>query len=87
MNHLSWNCRRLGNSRAVRVLSDLVKDRKPDFLYLSETFVLNNTIKELSLNLGFASYFAVDCIGRAGVWLLCGSQLCPAGWTTILRIT
>ncbi|XP_074352672.1 uncharacterized protein LOC141691818 [Apium graveolens] len=66
MNFLSWNCRGLGNSRAVRVLRDLVKTRKPDFLFLSETRVYSNKIMELSSSFGFANNYVVDCIGRAG---------------------
>lgn len=66
MNYLSWNSRGLGNSRAVRVLRDLVKTHKPDLLFLSETLVNGNKIRELSGNLGFADYFSVDRIGRGG---------------------
>lgn len=66
MNHLSWNCRGLGNSRTVHVSGDLIKDRKPDFLFLSETLVMNNKLKELSVKFGFKNYFAVDRVGRGG---------------------
>lgn len=66
MNFLSWNCRGLGNSRAVRVLRDVVKTRKPDFLFLSETLVRSDKIKTLCSSLGFVHSFAVDCIGRSG---------------------
>lgn len=34
MIYLSWNCWGLGNSRTVRILGDLVKSRKPEFLFL-----------------------------------------------------
>ncbi|XP_074326831.1 uncharacterized protein LOC141664773 [Apium graveolens] len=66
MNFLSWNCRGLGNSRAVRVLRDLVKTRKPDFIFLSETLVSSVKISELCLSLGFVHNFVVDCVGRGG---------------------
>lgn len=66
MNFLSWNCRGLGNSRAVRHLGDLIKSSNPDFLFLSETKVGSNKIDTLCRNFRFAHYFAVDSIGTAG---------------------
>lgn len=66
MSIISWNCRGLGNHRAVRVLGELLKTHKPDFLFLSETLSCSNRIKELSLKFGFSRYFAVDKRGRAG---------------------
>lgn len=63
---LSWNCRGLGNARSVRVLGDLIKSRKLDFLFLSETLVDEVTIKKLCSKLGFHSYFSVDCVGHTG---------------------
>ena len=38
MSCLSWNCRGLGYPRAIPFLSDLVRDCKPDFIFLLETF-------------------------------------------------
>ncbi|XP_074376806.1 uncharacterized protein LOC141718321 [Apium graveolens] len=66
MNYISWNCRGLGNPRAVRVLRDLVKSRKPDFLFLSETLSFSSRINELCSSLGFMHSFAVDRVGRGG---------------------
>ena len=66
MNLLSWNCRGLGNPRAIRVLSDLVKCRKPDFLFLTETFSNANKIEALRLKFSFSQCFSVDCVGHSG---------------------
>lgn len=66
MKHLSWNCRGLGNPRAVRHLRDLVKSHNPTLLFLSETLVKKDVIAELSSKLGFADFFAVDVVGRSG---------------------
>lgn len=66
MNLLSWNCRGLGNHRAVRVLSELIKTHRPDFLFLSETLSLNSKIEELSSKLGFYKWYSVDKVDRAG---------------------
>ena len=37
MKILSWNCRGLGNQRAVDVLSHLVREKAPKILFLMET--------------------------------------------------
>lgn len=66
MNLLSWNCRGLGNSCAVRVLGDLIKTCKPDFLFLSETFSHANKIESLRIKYNFAQCFSVDCVGHSG---------------------
>lgn len=66
MISLSWNCRGLGNTRSVRVLGNLVKSRKPDFLFLSETLVGEDTIEKLCSKLGFYKYYAVNCNGHSG---------------------
>lgn len=66
MNFLSWNCRGLGNSRAIRALGDMIKSSNPDFLFLSETKVLGSRIEELCKKFKFYQFFAVDYRGRAG---------------------
>lgn len=66
MNFLSWNYRGLGNFRAVCVLRDLVKSRKPDFLFLFETLVNKNKISELFLSLDFIDSFVFYYVGRGG---------------------
>lgn len=66
MNLLSWNCRELGNPRTVRVLGDLLKARKPDFLFPSETISVASRIEDLRIRFGFAQCFAVDRSGNSG---------------------
>ncbi|XP_074356664.1 uncharacterized protein LOC141696420 [Apium graveolens] len=66
MNALSWNRRGLGTPRTVRVLSDLVKSLRPDFLFLSETKSKADKVEQMRVKLGYAQYFAVNCIGRSG---------------------
>lgn len=66
MNCLSWNCRGLGQPRAVRVLCDLVRDRNPDVLFLMETISVGSKMEELRIRMGFVSCFSVDRIGRSG---------------------
>ena len=66
MSCLSWNCRGLGNSRAVRSLCDLVKSHRPRILFLMETLVHEMKIKELHIKLGFSGKFTVNSIGYSG---------------------
>lgn len=66
MNILSWNCRGLGNSRTVRVLGDLLRARRPDFLFLSETISFANKIEELRVKFGFFQCFSINRVGRSG---------------------
>lgn len=66
MNLLSWNCRGLGDHRAVRILGEMLKSHKLGLLFLSETLSSSNKIEELSSKFGFFNYFVVDKQGRAG---------------------
>ncbi|XP_074342959.1 uncharacterized protein LOC141680708 [Apium graveolens] len=65
MNLLGWNCRRLENPRTVRVLRDLVKDRTPDVLFLSEMISTDSRIESLCIQLGFSQCFSVDRVGHS----------------------
>lgn len=56
----------MGNPRAVRIFRDLLKSRNSDVVFLSETPVDSNVIKNLADKSGFYSPFAVDRIGRGG---------------------
>nr|DAD49162.1 TPA_asm: hypothetical protein HUJ06_019099 [Nelumbo nucifera] len=53
---LSWNCRGLGNPRAVHALRELIHSYKPDVIFLIETLV----------HIGFVGAFAVDRDERGG---------------------
>lgn len=66
MNLLSWNCRGMGNPRAVRVFGDLLKSRNPDFVFLCETLVDASVINNLVDRFGFHNSFVVDRTGRGG---------------------
>ena len=63
---LSWNCRGLGQARAVQDLSELVKTHKPMVIFLIETLVNSNKIESLRVKLGFQNALAVDRLGRGG---------------------
>jgi exonuclease III len=62
----SWNCRGLGNPWAVRDLCRLVKDKKPDLVFLMETKLRSKKMEIVRNKMGFSNMFVVDCIGRSG---------------------
>ena len=66
MSILSWNCRGLGQPRTVHVLTDLVKHKKPSFVFLMETLCYRNQLECLKNKLGFENMFVVDRVGRSG---------------------
>lgn len=53
MKIISWNCRGLGNARAVRALGDLVKSHKPNILFLLETLSDGEKNKEVEFEVWF----------------------------------
>ena len=63
---LNWNCRGLGQARAVQALSGLVKTHKPMVVFLFETLVNSNKIEILRVKLDFQNALAVDRLGRGG---------------------
>ncbi|CAN0888737.1 Transposon TX1 uncharacterized 149 kDa protein [Linum grandiflorum] len=63
---LGWNCRGLGNSRAVQVLGELITAHRPDVVFLSETLVSSHKMEEIRVKVGFEGCFTVDVRGRSG---------------------
>lgn len=66
MNILAWNCRGLGNPRAVPVLRELIRASRPDVIFLFKTLVAQSRIDVIKVSLGFDNCIAVDCNGRSG---------------------
>ncbi|XP_074346313.1 uncharacterized protein LOC141685087 [Apium graveolens] len=66
MNFLSWNCRGLGNPRAVRCLGDVLRTQKYDIVFLIETLSLDVRINELCRKFGYVFHFTVDSVCRSG---------------------
>lgn len=66
MNTLAWNCRGLGNPRAVGALRQWCFDLAPDLLFLSETMIHNSFAENKKSRLGFNYAFGVSSIGKAG---------------------
>ncbi|XP_074346861.1 uncharacterized protein LOC141685668 [Apium graveolens] len=66
MNAISWNCRGLGNPRAIRALWNMVKSHKPNILFLMETLSYKERIKHLCDKMGFDNHWTVECVSRSG---------------------
>ena len=63
MRIMSWNCRGLGNPRAVRALKKLIKRQDPTLVFLMETRKKAHEMNKLK-NLGsLTNVVAVDCRG------------------------
>jgi len=63
MKILAWNCRGLGNPRAVRALRGLIKDEDPDIIFLSETKCKSPEMEKIRQKLGYANRIYVECRG------------------------
>jgi exonuclease III len=66
MSILCWNCRGLGNPRTVRDLCRLVKEKKPNLVFLIETKLRTDKLERIRIRIGFNSVFGVDSVGRSG---------------------
>ena len=59
MNRISWNCRGLGQSRAVLELTELVKTKSPTIVFLMETKSKDDYLQRLCSRLQFDHFFIV----------------------------
>jgi hypothetical protein len=66
MSLLCWNCRGLENPETVRELHNLVKSKKPHFLFLIETKVFSHLLQRLRRKFDFVGMLQVDPIGHRG---------------------
>ncbi|XP_057426510.1 uncharacterized protein LOC130719933 [Lotus japonicus] len=78
MKMLSWNCRGLGNSRAVRALSRLSLKLKPQIVFLMETISYVTEFDRVKNVTGLDCCLAMNCSGRkraGGIAMLWKSNL------------
>ena len=66
MKLMSWNCRGLGNQRAVDVLSHLVRVKAPKILFLMETKRSLEEMKWIQNDLPYRCMFVVPSVRRSG---------------------
>jgi exonuclease III len=63
MIFLSWNCQGLENPSAVRDLHQMVKEKRPNLLFLTEIKLHNKNLDFLQIRLRFDHLFIVDSVG------------------------
>jgi ribonuclease HI len=66
MNIISWNCRGLGNPRSVQDFRRLVKEKRPNLVFLMETKLRKYKLENIRVKVGFTNMFVVDCVGKSG---------------------
>ena len=66
MKTVCWNVRGLCNPRAMSRLRRLIRERKPDLLFLSETKLKGARVDRLKWKLGFTNGFGVHAVGLSG---------------------
>lgn len=47
MSCLSWNCRGLGQKRAVENLQQIIREKRHKFIFLVETLCLSSKVDEI----------------------------------------
>ncbi|KAK9984687.1 hypothetical protein SO802_034212 [Lithocarpus litseifolius] len=66
MSISSWNCRGLGDSRAVLMLTKMVRDEAPLLVFLAETKVDISFMKKVQAKLEYTQGVIVPSDGRSG---------------------
>ncbi|XP_023922453.1 uncharacterized protein LOC112033913 [Quercus suber] len=66
MSVLAWNCRGLGSTSTVQLLTDEVKSKNPALVFLVETKASPSRIKGLQRKLQLSQGITVPCDGRSG---------------------
>ena len=64
MNILSWNCRWIGNLRAIQLLKDPISSKKPDVLFLIEMLVGVAKMKSIKTQLVFEGMVVIEKEGH-----------------------
>ncbi|XP_042954649.1 uncharacterized protein LOC122291063 [Carya illinoinensis] len=70
MKILSWNCRGLGNPQTVQILDVLIKEKKPDLVFLMETKLSYTKASRISKRFRFQGSVVVEAVGRGGGLML-----------------
>jgi exonuclease III len=63
---LSWNCQGLGNPWSVQDLSLMVKEKRPNIIFLMETKCRKSKMEGIRVKLGFEGLFVVEPVGQSG---------------------
>lgn len=79
MKLLCWNCHGLGHPYSIRALRRLVKEERPDLVFLSETKKKVCELQSLRSMFGLSSMIKMDCEGEgrqrmSGLLLMCNDN-------------
>ena len=61
-----WNCRGLGNPRTGRELMELVREKDPSVVFLSETLTDDGRLEFIQSSINFDHRWVVPRVGRSG---------------------
>ena len=75
MNCISWNCRGLGQSRAILKLMELVQKYSLSIIFLMETRSKESFLKKLCLKLHLENVFIVPRTNTGAVSLFIGGMV------------
>lgn len=66
MSILGWNCHRFGTQWAFQFLKDIVLQKKPDFVFISEILCKQITVEKFTQSVGFGGSTVVETQGHSG---------------------
>ncbi|KAF7808932.1 ribonuclease H [Senna tora] len=66
MRLIAWNCRGFGYTTTIQRLKQLIRQYKPDFLFLSETKRSISFVSRVVRNLGYSCHVGTNPVGRSG---------------------
>lgn len=66
MSSISWNCQGIGLPWKIQFLSDVIRQIKPNFIFLCETLSRKEKMDWVCSKLGYDGVFVVDSQGRSG---------------------
>ncbi|KAK1360028.1 hypothetical protein POM88_044502 [Heracleum sosnowskyi] len=79
MSVIGWNCQGLGLPRKIQFLKDVIRQEKPDFIFLSETISSRKRMEWVCNNIGYEGLITVEPIGRSGGLALMWKEASQAG--------
>lgn len=66
MNVISWNCRGISLPSNIQFLKDVVRQERPNFIFLCETLDNKGKLESVRRAIGLDGLIAVDAVGRSG---------------------
>lgn len=75
---LAWNCRGTGSPDTLRAIVRMIRDHKPDILFLMETRVSSTRVRYLLKNSSFTNLAAIEARGfSGGLWVFWNETTTP----------